>query len=502
MYTHQLLELYKSFSKKEMMMLGKFLKSPYFNNRKMLLQLFQILRRFYPEFENKNLTKENLYKLLYGKAPYKDSTFRNLMSDLLLVTQNFLKVESLKKNSVESNFFLSSDLARRGMVNLYNSKIQDNEKLILSDEKFDSNYFLNRFKTESNRFYMNLMTKKVLKKSFVESESEKLTNGIVYLLNYFLIESIKHNDTLLKYSRSYNIKKNIDTVTDFLNLFNFDKLIDYIRNNSSIKVPVIEVYYNFINTFINFGDEKYHQEFKLTLNSISKQLGTNDNHFLYSRLIDYCVLKKNLGSESSFNVDMEIFDLQNIFIENEYYITNLNTYIPFDLYRNVLINSITVKKLSFLEQFINKYSKKLNPKHYKNAYNYSFALLNFEKGNYMKAMDFLSKIKFDQFIYKLDIKNLQLKINYELEQFESALSVIDTYKHFLKNNVLISESRRILHNNFIYYSNMLIQHRTGSRNSNLKFIEEKVKSSKKIFDKGWILEKIDSEISKESKKVI
>ena len=87
------------------------------------------------------------------------------------------------------------------------------------------------------------------------------------------------------------------------------------------------------------------------------------------------------------------------------------------------------------------------------------------------------------------MKNLQLKINYELEQYESAISVIDTYKHFLKNNVLISESRRILHNNFLDYTNKLIQYRIGSQKVNLLFIKDRIEKSKMIFDKVWLLDK-------------
>ena len=88
------------------------------------------------------------------------------------------------------------------------------------------------------------------------------------------------------------------------------------------------------------------------------------------------------------------------------------------------------------------------------------------------------------------MKNLQLKIHYELEQYESAISIIDTYKHFLAKNTLISESRKLLHYNFVSYTNKLIQYISGSKKINLLFLSEKVLMSKNIFDKNWIMEKI------------
>lgn len=502
MYTHQLLNVLKTFSKKEMMWFGKFLRSPYYNNRKMIVRLFNTLKKFYPEFESKNFTKHNIYKQLYGNKRYNDSTYRNLMSDLLYLTLQFLKTENIEKEEVESNFFLSTELAERGILNLFNDTLSKNEKLITGNDKLGSHYFLYRFRTETDRFYMNLRAKKILKRSYVEIESEKLINGIVYILSYFVIESIKHNDTLLKYSRTYNIKKNINTVSNFLEIFNIERIVSYIRSNSDLTVPVIEVYYNLLKTFINFNDDRYYKKFKKSVLSSSDNFGVNDNHFLFGRLIDYCILKKNVGGSSSFDLDSEIFELHEIYVRKEHYKTKHNNYIPFDLYRNILINSITVKKLSFMEKFISKYTPKLNPNHITNIENYSYALLNFERGQFRIALDYLNRIKFDQFIYKLDMKNLSLKIYYELEQFESAISVIDTYKHFIKNNVLVSESKRIMHNNFINYTAKLIKYRTGSNKINISYTSERLQKSINTFNKEWILDKMNELIPKLRNKAI
>lgn len=490
MYTHPVIELLKTFTEKELMRFLKFLNSPYFNNRRMMVKLFKTLRTYYPEFESKNFTKHHLYKRIYGKAAYNDSTFRNLMSDLLKFIQQFLKLEATEKNEVESQFFLTTELINRGEYNLFRNKIEKMEKSVIESNTMDGDYFMNLYRINTDAFYINLLTKKVLKKNFVLSESEKMINGIIYIMMYFILETIKHNDNLLKYSRAYNIKKNFDTVSQFLEIFNFKRMIDYVDNNSGIKLPIIEVYYNLLKTFTFFEDEKYYFEFKNSLLNVSGKLGANDNHFLHTRLIDYCIVKKNTGAECSFDLDREIFDLNKIYVRNEAYRSGSNVYIPFDYFRNVLINCITVKELRYMEEFIKDNTKKLIPKHVHSVENYSHALLYFEKKNYPKAQALLNKIKFDQFVYKLDMKNLQLKLSYELGQFESAISMIDTYKHFLKNNALISESRRTLHNNFINFANMLIQLKNGKPKFTKQFLADKIEKTKNVFDKVWLKDKI------------
>ncbi|MGB4851111.1 MAG: hypothetical protein WBQ38_02250 [Ignavibacteria bacterium] len=490
MYTHQLIELLKTFSAKEIMWFGKFLNSPYFNNRKMLIKLFLVLKRYYPEFEGRKFTKEDIYSSVYGKIKYNDSTFRNLMSDLLQLTLQFVKLEGIEKNVIESDLFLSDELFERGNVNLLMSKIVQTERSLEKRNVIDSEYFMSKFKLNATKFFTNMITQKTTKKSYVTGESEILIESIVFMLCYFVMESLKHNEILLNYSRSYNIKKNIDTVSDFLDIFKFDKIIKYIRENSNINIPVIEIYFKLLETFLDMDNSGKYFDFKKTLLYHSKNLGTNENNFLHSRLIDYCITKKNKGASSTFDLDREIFELQKIFIKKEYYKSDSNSYLTLDLYRNVLLNCITIRELHYMEEFISKYSKKLIPMHITNVENYSYALLYFEKESYSKALNCINKVTFDQFVFKVDMKNLQLKINYELEYFESAISVIDSYKHFLKNNQLLSENRKILHNNFVAYTLKLIHYRTGSKKVSLSFLSDRIKKSKNTFDKGWLLEKI------------
>jgi len=499
MYTHQVIELLKSFSKKEMMWFGKFLNSPYFNKRERIIKLFHILKRFYPDFEGKHFTKDNIYKLLYGNTAYNDSTLRNLMSDLLLLAKQYLKQEGMEKKEIESSFYLTQELFKRGQNSLFKNQMNHNKTILEKNSLAEGDYFYNMAKIEIDSFYLNLLNQKVLKKSFVVMESQKLIKGSVFALSHFILDSIKHNDNLLKYSHTYNLKKNIQTVSEFAEIFNFEKLISYVKNNSPPTVPIIEVYHNLLKAFINFDNDSYYLEFKKSVILCSKHFGINENNFLHSRLIDYCVRKKVLGSNTSLDIDKELFNLHHVYVHNEYYKTESNYYLPFDIYRNVLIICITMKKLSFMQDFIARYSKKLLPQHISSVENYSCALLCFEKGMFSKAQNYLNKIKFDQFIYKLDMKNLQLKISYELEQFETAFSIIDTYKHFLKNNDIISEDKRLLHFNFLNSSHSLIQYRTGSKNINLSYLAEKVKKSKNTFSKEWILEKIEEQSVKYKK---
>jgi len=145
-YTHQIVDLLKTFSKKELMWFGKFLNSPYFNNRKRILNLYNVLRRHYPEFDKRNFTKADLYKQLYGDKSFNDSTLRNLMSDLLQLALDFLKQEGIEKDKMGSSFFLTHELVRKGEYKLFRSKMNSLEKTILNNTTMDGDYYFHRYR--------------------------------------------------------------------------------------------------------------------------------------------------------------------------------------------------------------------------------------------------------------------------------------------------------------------------------------------------------------------
>ena len=72
----------KTFSDKEVSLFEDFLSSPFHNKNTKVTQFFNILRKFHPAYTDEKLSKENLFKELFGNVKYKESYVRNLFSDL------------------------------------------------------------------------------------------------------------------------------------------------------------------------------------------------------------------------------------------------------------------------------------------------------------------------------------------------------------------------------------------------------------------------------------
>ena len=156
--------------------------------------------------------------------------------------------------------------------------------------------------------------------------------------------------------------------------------------------------------------------------------------------------------------------------------------------QSILVLALRQKKFKWVLEFIKNYNLVVDPKKKKNIYNYSFAEYYFTRKNYKSALSYFQKIKNDEFIIKMDMRNQMLIANYELCNFEAALSMIDSYSFFLSYDRTLSSSKKNLYKNFVKIVKLLIQYNTSPNITSNTEIE--LLSNNDIPFKEWVLEKV------------
>ena len=118
---------------------------------------------------------------------------------------------------------------------------------------------------------------------------------------------------------------------------------------------------------------------------------------------------------------------------------------------------------------------------------YQYLLSWAHRKMYKDSLSNLSKIIFDHFHFKLDYKNMMLITYFEMEQYESALSLIDSYNHFLAKDSTLSISVRKRQKRFINLINNLIQFKTSAKKTSSYYFDRTVDSDLPFAD--WIRDK-------------
>lgn len=487
MIKHRIIDILKTFSKKDIRRFREYLNSPFFNKSKKIINCYKYLISFHPDYTSKNLTTENFYLKTGNKTGYNKSTIDNLMSDLSYQAENYLMYINIQNKEVKSKDFLIDELFKRNLNKLIETNIGKVQSLLKKNNEMDAVFYFNSYKIITDELNHNLINKAKSGKSIINDYVDKLSERGMYLTCLFITEMIRERDNLLAMNKTFDINKESNFVFGFFEEMDFEKVLKFLisyskKENLSI---VFRIYYNLYMAFSSFENEKYYRNYKVLFFRNLNIFSTDEKRFHLSRLIRYCK-NKSLDLKISYKYENELLKLYNYVLTNGYYRSSVTKYLPVELFRIVLHLGLKLKRYKWTKEFIIKYIKELHPDRRDNMIYFSFAKLNFSKRAFPKVLENLHNIELNHFMLKVDLRNLLLMTYYELKEFESALSLVDSYNHFLKYDKTLSKAEKTTAKNFVNIVHKLILHRTTSR---YKYIID-VENVKDLPLKNWIEEKI------------
>ena len=244
--------------------------------------------------------------------------------------------------------------------------------------------------------------------------------------------------------------------------------------------------YRALSDFEN--EDLYHEYKNLLINNIH-HLNNEEIYTNFVRLIKYCIMKPS-ENNSAFNFRRELFSIYKYILAKKHYVLGVHDYLPIELYRAILKLGLELKKFKWTLDFIKVYIPLLNSDIRSNMYNYSLAEYYFHKKRFDEALRYFHKIELNHFLLRVDLKNLMLKTFYELNLFENAISLIDSYKHFLSKTEVLSETEKKRCRYFILSVQSLIKYKTSVKSVSKQQILEYLNHD--MYSKDWIIERFNS----------
>ncbi len=460
----------KTLSKKELLKLRDFLESPYFNKgKKYIVRFFAELIRYYPDFTvtgTLNL-KKDIYRKIYPREKYSDVRFRKLTSGLYKLLLEFLSVENYLSDPAEINLKVLKELNRRNPGNIFESELKNSYTSLRKTDLRNDNYLKNMYEMINTEkfFYFPRKRNKALEKFDDE-------------MNYFN-----------RYALTLYLSKYIERAMEirFFRAQKFDyplfsEIVSFIKKNQYLNEPVIELLYLQLKLCIEDDDESFYRLRKL-LTKQEKKIGKDQVRIIYNILSNYSAERSEKGIEGFHE---QLLDIYLEVVKKDLY----DQYISGFLFMNIVTLFLRFSKMRELKKFISENSEKLNPEIKEAIMNYCHARLSFSGGDTEKALVYLSKINFDHYQLKFQIKNLTLKIYYEQEHFESVFSLIDSYKHILKRESDIPESIKKTIMNFLKILKQLSDIRSGKKRTDRQLLLKETENSTPA-EKIWLIEKIN-----------
>lgn len=493
----KIISLLKSFDNNDLKRFSSFLKSEFFNRNKKIIELFNALKINYPDFKSEQIQKEKIYSKLFPKSKFNNQVINNLASDLLKLVKKYLYVTHLiSKQYFDNNYFL--------LMELHDRKLND----LLKGEFNKCINKLNFNELNEDLLFQYCRVLKLQEKILLTDNKngvELLNNQTLQNKYSFILTSVQLLSNKIKHfsaNESHNFKSEYDFIYDFIKDVNFELLVPKLDLiNANISTYFLCYYYIYKSLLEN--NSEYLKKVFFLLNTNDKNISLESLYNIYNQLMNSCM---RIASRGYPEVIPILFKIERNFLEKKLY--KVGKHLTIYCARNIVWTAIYMKDFVWAEKFINDYKSDFSPSKEENEalFNYLLSIVCFEKGDFSKSLEHISKVNIETRTYssKLDIKNLLLKIYYELNYIESSLHLVDSYRHFLRNNKhIIPKTYFKFESNFINIMNKLLQIRSNfNKRKDLPLLKATINNLEHpgIPFYGWFLQKI-GELEKESTKL-
>lgn len=475
-------DILKSLNKDELKELGEFITSPYFNKNKNVIALFGELKKFYPSFESRNMTKENVYSKIFPGNVYADKTFRNLMSDLLGLIEKYMVINELDSNKLYEKYLLTQSLSKKRLIRPAEQSLREADK-IFDEELFDGgNIFYTRHLLEMEKDFIEIHKNNVINLNMKEGE---------YMVYSFLSKYMLFRMKLANYKHKMDTQQASKFINEFNNRVDLKPWVEYMEQTGGWENEIILIYY-YSTVFMENTDDDASFNKALGLFYKNKtRLNITETLNLYLTFTGFCAVKMARGEKQYTEV------LFNLYVKmgEENLLMGVNEeYMHITIFNNVFNTALMLGKLEWSKAFIDEYAPKLLPEYRDVMFNYAYAWYYFAAKNYEYSLEHLGKVTLENTWLKARTRMLQIRLYYELGHAEAFFSFHDAFKHFLKSDKEIPEYSRNADNLFITMLNKLARVKFSISNEphdeQLKKLSLEAESTLKGTLKDWFTLKI------------
>lgn len=429
MLKSSLIEILRTFTKDDLAKFDDFAGSPYHNKNSNAVKLYAAMKKFAPQFESSHLGKEEMWKKIYPGKKYNYGIMKNLIHDLTKLSENYLSYESFSAGLDQSRY-LTKELFARQCFGVFNDRLKKFESKNESKLSDSTDYFLNKVLINDRK------TNYLEKNSLKPGDSPGDLNDLIM---YFA-------DAIFEFGRMMYMQRQTANL-------NYDfSFIEYIVNYFEKKPALLEKslfvkfkYYGLLYHMRDQDGDMLKEQLGI-FEELKDNLSPADKYLAYQQI--YWALEM-MSRKQVKNYERLLIDHMIEMVERNIYSGTGGKYVPLNLFTNIIFVCARNLEGAILKKFIDKNINKVAPGIRESMKIYSYGNISFLEKDYEKALYYFSKTDHsfsesskDNYYFKYGAKLLILVSNYELNNLEQTLTEIDSFGHFLNNNILIHDQIR------------------------------------------------------------
>ena len=471
----RLITLLSSLSPTEMREFCDYVRSPFFNRNKNLISLIDLLRKFHPEFDSKDISDEAISSKLFPASDHDYFRIRNLTSDLLALCKDFLAQLYYRDESVFYPTYLLEKLREKDQHFLVEQSLKTFTRELESAKAKDEFYLL-RLSELSQQKHFYSITRDPLgsHKLFQEDFDNFLEYSLLRLLKFYCIM----------------IHDKVQTNLDF-DMKMFEQVLDYVKDSSKLKNPTLRIYSGILKLLLDRKEANFFSLKRLKEEN-SFLLSREDRYMLDLYMSSFCADHFNTKADNRFTREHFLIS-KDQFERNEMTVGRM-------LYPDFIIHvkiATRVGEYEWAEQFMNRYESQLPEEERQICIDFCNGYMAYYKGEFARALDLLSKSNFSRNLLKTQVKILILQCYYELGYTDQAFSFIESFRKFLERDeeIVTEYKQSFLKYLKSVYELLRIKEKAGSGKGGQKTVAFERSLSNGMSNlfgiKLWLREKLD-----------
>jgi tetratricopeptide (TPR) repeat protein len=469
MQKSQLIQVLRTFSRKELRDLGKWVESPAHNQRQDVVNLYGFLTEKDRLYCDELLSKTDVFSYVYPKEDYDDARFRQTMYFLMKVVEDYLVFQELSSDPSKVKLALAKFYRKRKLKKGVVKSLRQAKEVLEKQSHRNEHFYRVDYDILQEQYLFQSQQKRITSYNLQEL-SEALDIS-------YLAEKLRQGCHMLTHQKVYKAEYNIGLI---------EPVLRYIEEKKYDKIPAVGVYYHGLKTLTNVEEEDHFQHLKSLILEHYDLFPKSEMRDLYLMAINYCIGRMNVGKESFI---AEAFALYRKGVES--FILIENEQISRWTFRNVVSTGLKVKEIEWVEQFISEYQTYLEKEYQESMVQYCSGILFTAKGDYAQAMSLFSQADYKDVLLTLNAKSMLLKMYYEQDELDALESLIDSMQAFVRRKEVIGYHKQS-YKNIVRLTKKLLRVNPFNSKEVKTFKEEVTEvSPMTMSDRQWLLKQIE-----------
>jgi hypothetical protein len=498
----KLFEILKNFDIKDFSEFQSYLDSSFLNERKNLTGFYKTI------ISKKNLilsgSHNEIIELLRKQFKYTYKTISHYLSYLCKAVVRYYNIKAMQSDEIINNIMLNEYLLKIGNMSVLSYNIGLTDKLISETKTFDEMQYLYSHLHNDIKITYLLSCGNFWKKSNSDLREKLYLESAEDLMLFNIQTNVIYFANLVSKNISSGNENSINYYFDIQGLFEIYE--NFLIKSPNEKKKINFMFYKLLfNTFSNLMDERHFQKYKKYFVQNASFLDISILQIHYNFLINYCSVK--IRTENSSNYILQSFELERIYIDNDYYKNESCRFLSTSLFQNYVIDCFGYKMYDEILNFVERNAIKLNPDDTNYMVNFAMAHYYFGTCDFKSALKCINNNKPVSNIYKYHLMCLELKIYFEItfskHKFQSDIdakisdNIIDiTSKSLKADSYLTGIDRERMLKMIRYYKKIyLLAGKLGIDENvidELEFIRIKIEEDEEFTMKKWLLDKTDN----------